>query len=330
MSSCGLNIGRYGSNVGKCKRNGRAGPSQQSEYGDNMSNHHVMGTATPKNSTSSVISVNHSSVPVITYRNQRVVTTESLASGYGTTAQNITNNFNRNKMRFVEGKHYFRIEGEEVENLRNSFSGVQISSKARSLYLWTERGASRHAKMLETEFAWDFFEQLEDHYFNLREVHGVMLPNMSDPITLARAWADAMEAKQQAEALSHQQAEYIEHLESLFTDGLSPVQFCKRLNGVNTSKISAWLVSANWLYDDNPEGRNAQWRVRSYARDKYLTEKSSKVSPNSAVSFTTYQPVLLRDGAIWLYKNYLKGKLPMKVTWNGKFTHDKELAGGDN
>ncbi|MCO4107500.1 ORF6N domain-containing protein [Citrobacter freundii] len=330
MSSCGLNIGRYGSNVGKCKRKGRAGPSQQSEYGENMSNHHVMGTATPKDSTSSVISVNHSSVPVITYRNQRVVTTESLASGYGTTAQNITNNFNRNKIRFVEGKHYFRIEGDEVENLRNSFSSVQISSKARSLYLWTERGASRHAKMLETELAWDFFEQLEDHYFNLREVHGVMLPNMSDPITLARAWADAMEAKQQAEALTHQQAEYIEHLESLFTDGLSPVQFCKRLNGVNTSKISAWLVSMNWLYDDNPEGRSAQWRVRSYARDKYLTEKSSKVSPNSAVSFTTYQPVLLREGATWIYINYLKGKLPMKVTWNGSFTHDKELAGGDN
>ncbi|WP_239175738.1 ORF6N domain-containing protein [Citrobacter youngae] len=295
-----------------------------------MSNHHVMGTATPKNSTSSVISVNHSSVPVITYRNQRVVTTESLAIGYGTTAQNITNNFNRNKSRFVEGKHYFRIEGEEVENLRNSFSDVQISPKTRSLYLWTERGASRHAKMLETELAWDFFEQLEDHYFNLREVHGVMLPNMSDPITLARAWADAMEAKQQAEALTHQQAEYIEHLESLFTDGLSPVQFCKRLNGVNTSKISAWLVSMNWLYDDNPEGRSAQWRVRSYARDKYLTEKSSKVSPNSAVSFTTYQPVLLRDGAIWIYKNYLKGNLPMKVTWNGRLTHDKELAGGNN
>lgn len=330
MSNCGLNDWRDGSNVGQCKRNGRAGPSQQSVYGENMTNNHVVGTATPKNGIPTVISVNHSSVPVITYRNQRVVTTESLASGYSTTAQNITNNFNRNKIRFVEGKHYFRIEGEEVENLRNSFSSVQISPKTRSLYLWTERGASRHAKMLETEQAWDFFEQLEDHYFNLREVHGVMLPNMSDPITLARAWADAMEAKQQAEAISHQQAEYIEHLESLFTDGLSPVQFCKRLNGVNTSKVSAWLVSANWLYDDNPDGRSAQWRVRSYARDKYLTEKSSKVSPNSAVSFTTYQPVLLREGAIWIYKNYLKGKLPMKVTWNGSFTHDKELAGGDH
>lgn len=288
----------------------------------------VMGLATPKGSATSVVSVNNSAVPVITYRNQRVVTTDSLAAGYSTTTQNITNNFNRNKNRFIEGKHYFRVEGEEVENLRNSLSYVQISPKTRSLYLWTERGASHHAKMIETEQAWDFFEQLEDHYFGMREVYGVTLPDISDPIKLARAWADAMEAKQQAEAITRQQAEYIEHLESLFTDGLSPVQFCKRLNGVNTSKISAWLVSANWLYDDNPEGRSAQWRVRSYARDKYLTEKSTKVSPNSAVSFTTYQPVLLRDGAVWLYKNYLKGKLPMKVTWNGKYTHDKELSGG--
>ncbi|EAU5550184.1 ORF6N domain-containing protein [Salmonella enterica] len=236
----------------------------------------------------------------MTYRNQRVVTTDSLAAGYGTTPVRIQQNFARNEQRFVEGKHFFKITGDELKSFRLSFSDV-VNKHTTSLILWTERGASRHAKMLETELAWDFFEQLEDHYFNLREVHGVMLPNMSDPITLARAWADAMEAKQQAEALTHQQAEYIEHLESLFTDGLSPVQFCKRLNGVNTS-----------------------------ARDKYLTEKSSKVSPNSAVSFTTYQPVLLRDGAIWLYKNYLKGKLPMKVTWNGKFTHDKELAGGDN
>ena len=55
MSSCGLNIGQYGSNVGKCKRNGRAGPSQQSVYGENMTNNHVVGTATPKNHSLFVI-----------------------------------------------------------------------------------------------------------------------------------------------------------------------------------------------------------------------------------------------------------------------------------
>lgn len=82
---------------------------------------------------------------IVEYRAQRVVTTEQLAAGYGATEQMITNNFNRNKSRFVEGKHYFKLSGEEVEILRNSFRGVQISNKARSLTLWTERGAANHA-----------------------------------------------------------------------------------------------------------------------------------------------------------------------------------------
>ncbi|WP_249213186.1 MULTISPECIES: hypothetical protein [unclassified Tatumella] len=182
------------------------------------------------------------------------------------------------------------------------------------------------SKIVDTNQAWDFFEKLEDSYFNLREVYGVMLPNIDDPIQLARAWADAMEAKQQAERITHQQAEYIEHLEDLFAEGLSPVQFCKRLNGVNTSKISAYLQESSWLYDDNPQGRHAQWRVKSAARDKYLTEKSAQVTPNSAASFTTYQPVLLRAGAVWLYRKYLKGALPMKRDWDGEHTHDKYLV----
>ncbi|ENL4830398.1 ORF6N domain-containing protein, partial [Salmonella enterica subsp. enterica serovar Teko] len=87
---------------------------------------------------------------IIEYRGQRVVTTEHLAAGYGATEQMITNNFNRNKSRFIEGKHYFKLTGGDVDILRNSFRGLQISRKARSLTLWTERGAANHAKMLET------------------------------------------------------------------------------------------------------------------------------------------------------------------------------------
>ncbi|EOV7311415.1 Rha family transcriptional regulator [Escherichia coli] len=42
----------------------------------------------------------------------------------------------------------------------------QTPKNARSLILWTERGAARHAKMLETDQAWDVFERLEDCYFS--------------------------------------------------------------------------------------------------------------------------------------------------------------------
>jgi len=261
------------------------------------------------------------------YRDQRVITTELLARGYGTDEANIRKNLSRNAGRFEEGTHIFTVEGDELRDLRVTNSHAQISSKARSLTLWTEKGAARMSKIVDTDEAWTFFERLEESYFHLRDVHGVLLPDMNDPIKLARAWADAMEAKQQAEVLTHRQAQYIDHLENLFSDGLSPVQFCKRLNGVNVSKVSAFLQASNWLYDDNPNGNHAQWRVRSQARDKYLTEKSSQINPTSAASFTSYQPVLLREGAVWLYRRYLKGQLPMKQSWNGEYTHDKELAG---
>lgn len=290
----------------------------------------VPGTAT-RAANAVVLSSNASvSVPVIMYRDQRVITTELLAKGYGADPKSIHMNLTRNSDRFKEGCHYFLLKGEQLREFKNlpTMSGV-VDKRTSQLYLWTEKGAARMSKIVDTDEAWTFFEKLEDSYFRLREVGGILLPDMSDPIKLARAWADAMEAKQQAEVLTHRQAQYIEHLENLFSDGLTPVQFCKRLNGVNTSKLNAWLQLANWLYDDNPNGNHAHWRVRSQVRDKYLTEKSSKVSPNQSASFTTYQPVLLREGAAWLYKKYLKRQLPMKVTWNGEFTHDKELAGGN-
>ncbi|EGK2615387.1 ORF6N domain-containing protein [Salmonella enterica] len=101
-----------------------------------------------------------------------VITTESLARLYATEVINIQVNHTRNKERFIEGKHYFKATSEELKNLRLALSKsqntVQISPKTRSLILWTERGAARHAKMLETDQAWEVFERLEDCYFNQR------------------------------------------------------------------------------------------------------------------------------------------------------------------
>ncbi|EJD6501051.1 ORF6N domain-containing protein [Providencia rettgeri] len=95
-----------------------------------------------------------------------VVTSETLAQLYGTQVNNIKVNYSRNANRFIEGKHYFKVVGNALKNLRVTLSNLQISPKARSLILWTERGAARHAKMLDTDKAWDVFELMEDHYFN--------------------------------------------------------------------------------------------------------------------------------------------------------------------
>ncbi|EME7309759.1 ORF6N domain-containing protein [Escherichia coli] len=112
----------------------------------------------------------------ITHNQTPVITTELLAQLYCTEINNIKVNYTRNSERFVEGKHFFKVVGDELKNLRVTLSnsqnlqpslrGLQISPKARSLILWTERGAARHAKMLETDQAWEVFEKLEDCYFS--------------------------------------------------------------------------------------------------------------------------------------------------------------------
>ncbi|EKN3611449.1 transporter [Yersinia enterocolitica] len=153
------------------------------------------------------------------------------------------------------------------------------------------------------------------------------LPDFSDEVAAARAWADAKESERKAVGYVHRQAKYILHLENLFKAGMTPSQFCKQLNGVNVQQVTAFLEEHNWLYDERPESRRPAWRVKAYARDLYLTERRHLVEPDEHESFDAFTPVLLRKGAIWIYRYYLKGSLPMKKNWNGQFTHDKELAG---
>ncbi|MGL5288829.1 MAG: ORF6N domain-containing protein, partial [Aeromonas sp.] len=116
---------------------------------------------------------NHSSVenlPIVTYSSFPVITTESLAQVYGTEAIRIQQNYKRNDDRFIAGKHFFKLEGPELKAFKNRLSlSESVGKRARSLVLWTERGAARHAKMLETDQAWEVFERLEDFYFNQKE-----------------------------------------------------------------------------------------------------------------------------------------------------------------
>lgn len=105
----------------------------------------------------------------VEYSAQLIITTEQLANFYETEVKRISENFNRNAEHFVAGKHYFKVEGEDLNNLRSANCGLQISPMTRTLYLWTKRGAARHAKMLGTEKAWDVFELLEENYFNAKK-----------------------------------------------------------------------------------------------------------------------------------------------------------------
>lgn len=263
---------------------------------------------------------------IIEYRGQRVVTTEQMAAGYGATEQMITNNFNRNKSRFIEGKHYFKLSGEDVEILRNSFRGLQISSKARSLTLWTERGAANHAKMLETDQSWDYYSDLTEFYFTYREPDALPAPPSISRKELAMMVIEAEERAEAAALENKTLSATVQSLEKHFTKGMTIAAFCKGLNGVNTSKMMWWAFERDWVYNEqrDPE-KDPRWRVASYARDKYLTEDQTQFTPHGMEAFTKFSPVLLERGCHRLYQLYMKGELPMKKTWNGEYSNDKAI-----
>lgn len=98
--------------------------------------------------------------------NQRVMTTAVLAEEYGTTEKIISQNFNRNKDKFIEGKHYYCLEGEELKEFKITIPQFEESlNKINKLYLWTQKGALLHAKSLNTDRAWEVYEILIDVYF---------------------------------------------------------------------------------------------------------------------------------------------------------------------
>lgn len=118
-----------------------------------------------------IAQINNTQVSIVNFKSIPVITTEMMADFYGTESKNIQNNFLRNSKRFIEGKHFFKIIGQELKDFKNqpSLRGL-VNKRVSHLTLWTERGAARHAKMLDTDQAWDIFEQLEDCYFHRQEV----------------------------------------------------------------------------------------------------------------------------------------------------------------
>ncbi|MHA3720462.1 ORF6N domain-containing protein [Yersinia enterocolitica] len=101
-----------------------------------------------------------------------VITTELLAQLYGTDVSNIKMNHSRNQTRFEDGKHYFKLVGDELRTFKHKVTeSYLVATRAKHLILWTERGAARHAKMLETDQAWEVFEKLEDCYFSQNREH---------------------------------------------------------------------------------------------------------------------------------------------------------------
>lgn len=109
-------------------------------------------------------------LPKITeYQGMRVLTTSQIATMYGTDSKTISYNFSYNKKKYIEGKHYIKLEGTELKTFKASREIPDCHKYSAHLYPWTEKGALLHAKSLNTDKAWEVYDYLVDFYFRKQE-----------------------------------------------------------------------------------------------------------------------------------------------------------------
>ena len=102
---------------------------------------------------------------IVEYNNIRVLTTQQVAEAYQTSTDTVTKNFNRNKDRYIEGKHYICLKGEELRAFKAN-GQIDLLPSVNTLYLWTQKGCLLHAKSLNTDIAWEVYDKLVDNYFS--------------------------------------------------------------------------------------------------------------------------------------------------------------------
>ncbi len=99
------------------------------------------------------------------YKEIRVLTTQQIAEAYGTNTDVISKNFSNNKERYIEGKHFICLKGNELREAKANGKIYGLPQNANKFYLWTEKGAFLHAKSLNTDTAWEVYDRLVDSYF---------------------------------------------------------------------------------------------------------------------------------------------------------------------
>lgn len=177
----------------------------------------------------------------VNYDNQRVLTTKQLAEVYEIDTNSLSKNFSNHKNRFVEGIHYYLLKGDDLKAFKNYMNDIQVVGKRTPhLYLWTERGANRHCKILDTDKAWEQFDNLEETYFRVKEYiqnKFVILRSFSEALRLA---ADVQEEN-----------ERLKEQEKLLLPKATGYDLI--VDNKGTQSMNAFAKSMNWgrnrLYD---------------------------------------------------------------------------------
>lgn len=248
----------------------------------------------------------------VDYNGVRVLTTEQLSQAYECDIHSIQKNFNSNKDRFEEGKHYYKLDGEELKNFKASLGSSPIVNNLKftsQLILWTRRGASRHCKMLGTEKAWEMYDNLEENYFN---------PRPSKELTGRELMAKALI---EAQAVLAEKDKRIEEMrpKEIFADAVSASKTSVlvrdlakviKQNGVDIgqNRLFDWLRENGYLIKGGSDRNMPTQRAMNM---KLFEIKVGTHTNGDGVNVTTRTTKVTGKGQVYFVNKFLSGSKPL-------------------
>lgn len=245
---------------------------------------------------------------------QRVLTTSQLAESFGTDADYINRNFNNNKDRYSEGKHFFLLEGEELRDYKSTIGKNDGSLlRVNKLYLWTEKGSWMHAKSLNTDQAWEAYELLVDDYYVKKELSAGVQPSymLEDPIKRAERWIDEQKERKLIEdknlMLEQRVAEYEPKIS--YIDRILESKKTLAITQIAADYDMTPQALNKLLYEERVQRKvNKQWLLYSEHLGKGFTKSETiNITRSNGEPDTTLNTRWTQKGRLFIHE-ILKGR----------------------
>jgi hypothetical protein len=186
------------------------------------------------------------------YNDIRVLTTQQLAECYGTDSKTISYNFNHNKDRYIEGKHYVCLTGDDLRAFRENHD---LPSNINKVYLWTEKGTFLHAKSLNTDSAWEVYDRLIETYFTVKK-ELIDKKQLSPQLQLMNMLVENMnkaeiEQKRQAEQINKVE-QTVDNMKEIFTQPIGDwkAEINSRVREISIKSNIDYQTLYNQLYGE--------------------------------------------------------------------------------
>lgn len=217
---------------------------------------------------------------VIEQNGLRVLTTQQLAESFGTDTKIINRNFQRNSDRYIQGKHYFALSGEELREFKGSRQNDDSLKFTSILYLWTEKGAWLHAKSLNTDQAWDAYERLVDTYYEIQK--SIDTSSLSPELQMFKKLYDSLAAQ---ELQQKQLAEQVKQTRS-------EVKGIREIVALNTRD---WRKDVNKILNDIARKHGGYDEYRKIRNESYQVLEQ-RANANLSIRVTNKQKKMALEG----------------------------------